>query len=77
MLYPTLSQRHHDLFSRLFFLDFQKTFDTVSHNILLTKLEHYVIRGSANLLIKSFLNQKQLIFINDCKSKVEPITYRV
>ena len=66
-----------NLFTELFFLDLQKAFDTVSRNILLTKLEHYGIRGSANLLIKSFLNRKQYTFINDHKSKVEPNTHRV
>ena len=66
-----------NLFTELVFPDLQKAFDTVSHNILLTKLEHYVIRGSANLLIKSFLNRKQYTFINDHKSKVEPNTYGV
>ena len=54
-----------NLFTGLVFLDIQKTFLTVFHNILLTKQEHYVIRGSSNLLIKSFLNRKQYTFIND------------
>ena len=64
-----------NLFTGLVFLDLQKAFDTASHNILLTKLDHYGIRGSANLLIKSFLNRKQYTFINDHKSKAESITY--
>ena len=33
------------------FIDFKKAFDTVSHNILLSKLDYYGIRGHANKFI--------------------------
>ena len=52
------------------FLDFQKAFDTVDHQILLKKLEHYGIRGTENEWFKSYLkNKMQFVSINGVSSE--------
>lgn len=51
------------------FLDLAKAFDTVSHNILLEKLENYGIRGLALKLFKSYLtDRKHKVKINNMVS---------
>ena len=57
------------------FIDLQKAFDTVKHNMLIDKLEYYGIRGIAQEWLKNYLkDRKQLVQIDDCASTLLSVT---
>jgi hypothetical protein len=57
------------------FVDLEKAFDTVHHDILCEKLKAYGLRGNINNLLKSYLNgRKQYVSINGIDSEVKDVT---
>ena len=57
------------------FIDLEKAFDTVNHEILCNKLIYYGFRAKVNELIKSFLtNRKQYVTVNGYDSEKLKLT---
>lgn len=60
------------------FIDLKKAFDTVSHKILLKKLNSIGITGTALSMFKSYLsNRRQVVRIGNQHSQAKSITYGV
>ena len=60
------------------FLDLSKAFDTVDHQILLKKLEHYGVRGVPLLWFKNYLiGRKQFVKYQSYESNLQNLEYGV
>ena len=58
----------------IIFMDLSKAFDTIDHDILLTKLYHYGFRGISHEWFRNYLtNRKQYVSCNTGKSQYENI----
>ena len=57
------------------FVDLEKAFDTVHHDILCEKLEFYGLRGKVNTLLKSYLSKReQFVTINGSDSDMKNLS---
>ena len=60
------------------FVDLQKAFDTVDHSILVTKLNHYGVRGPSLEWFKSYMSDRnQFVHVNNVSSTTKPVKHGV
>ena len=62
----------------ILFVNLTKAFDTVSHNILLQKLNELGIKRDIRLWLKNYLTERrQFVRINGCDSDTHIVTHGV
>ena len=67
-------QLYKENFACSIFVDFQKAFYTLDHQILFQKLNYYGIRGTANNWLFSYLQSRiHFVSINDTESDIKVI----
>ena len=75
MIQSTLDQ---DQFACGVFIDLQKVFDAVDHKILLSKMNHYWIKGIPYEWFKSYLtNRQQFTTVNNKQSELSSIEFGI
>ena len=60
------------------FIDLKKAFDAINHNILIDKMEHYGVRGTANKWIVNYLNgRQQYVQIDNVHSSYKEVIHGI
>ena len=60
------------------FVDFRKAFDSISHHVLLQKLQGVGVSGDLWSWIKDYLtNRSQVSIVNSCRSESMPVKFGV
>ena len=74
MQHKLINNYHDNKTSAVIQTDFSAAFDTIDHDILIKKLEHYGLRGKISRIIQSFLaNRYQYVSIDRVNSEVKEV----
>ena len=77
LITPTYDNIKDNTYTGILFPDLTKAFDTVCHQTLLGKLEHYGIRGLCLQLLNSFLKRKQFVSLDGVNSELHSNNFGV
>ena len=77
LITATYDNTKDNTYTGILFLDLTKAIDTVCHQILLGKFEHYGIRGSCLQLLNSILKRKQFVSLDGVNSELQSNTFEV